>query len=151
MFRRNLDLDRALDVFKREFCKTTLVCQYLNTFKRKALLEGRDGSIGVFEDGVRTMWKGGRLSVAKDGEILSDGADMLIPAPWLGEGALVAYSEKGCRDRKWKVPTGVKLANKAKACTVTAKGREAFNKFKIEGGFVTITLAPNEMVLIQNN
>ena len=45
----------------------------------------------------------------------------------------------------------MKLANKAKACTVTAKGREAFNKFKIEGGFVTITLAPNEMVLIQNN
>ena len=149
VFRRNPDLDRALDVFKREFCKTTLVCQYLNTFKRKALLEGRDGSIGVFEDGVRTMWKGGRLSIATDGEILSDGADMLIPAPWLGEGALVAYSEKGCRDRKWKVPTGVKLANKAKACTVTAKGREAFNKFKIEGGFVTITLAPNEMILIQ--
>ena len=126
VFRRNPDLDRALDVFKREFCKTTLVCQYLNTFKRKALLEGRDGSIGVFEKGVRTMWKGGRLSVAKDGEILSDGSDMLIPALWLGNGALVAYSEKGCRDRKWKVPTGVKLANKAKACTVTAKGREAF-------------------------
>ena len=74
---------------------------------------------------------------------------LLIPAPWLGEGALVAYSEKGCRDRKWKVPTGVKLANKAKACTVTAKGREEFNKFKVNGDFVTITLAPNEMVLIQ--
>ena len=149
VFRRNLDLDRALDVFKREFCKTTLVCQYLNTFKRKALLEGRGGSIGVFEDGVRTMWKGGRLGVEKDGELLSDGCDMLIPALWLGEGALVAYSERGCRDRTWKVPAGVKLANKAKACTVTAKGREPFSRFKVEGDSVIITLSPNEMVLIQ--
>ena len=95
------------------------------------------------------MWKGGRLSVAKDGEILSDGSDMLIPALWLGDGALVAYSEKGCRDRTWKVPSGVKLSDKAKACTVTAKGREEFNKFKVNGDSVTITLAPNEMVLIK--
>ena len=149
MFRRNPDLDRALDVFKREFCKTTLVCQYLNTFGREALLEGKNGSIGVFEKGVRTMWKGGRLSVAKDGEIISDGSDMLIPALWLGDGALVAYSEKGCRDRKWKVPAGVKLSDKANAWTVTSKGREEFNKFKIDGDSVTITLSPNEMVLIQ--
>ena len=33
--------------------------------------------------------------------------------------------------------------------TVISKGREAFNKFKIEGDSVTITLASNEMVLIQ--
>ena len=43
----------------------------------------------------------------------------------------------------------VKLSDKAKAWTVSSKGREAFNKFKIEGDSVTITLAPNEMVLIQ--
>ena len=30
-----------------------------------------------------------------------------------------------------------------------AKKREAFNKFKTDGDSVTITLAPNEMVLIQ--
>ena len=95
------------------------------------------------------MWKGGRLSVAKDGEILSDGSDMLIPALWLGDGALVAYAEKGCRDRMWKVPAGVKLLDKANAWTVTTNGREEFSGFKIEGDFVTITLAPNEMVLTQ--
>ena len=61
----------------------------------------------------------------------------------------MAYSEKGCRDRTWKVPVGVKFSDKANAWTVTSNGREAFNKFKIEGDSVTITLAPNEMVLIQ--
>ena len=149
VFRNNPDLAKAFDVFKREFCRTTLLCQYLNTFGRRALIEGRGGSIGVFEGGVRTMWKGGRLSVAKDGEILSDGRDMLVPAWWLGDGALVAYSEKGCRERRWKTPAGVKLSAKAKAWTVTAKGREEFGKFKIDGDAVTITLSPNEMVLIQ--
>ena len=149
LFMRNPDVAKALDLFKRELCKTVLLTQYLNTFGRQALIEGKDGSIGVFEKGVRTIWKDGRLSVAKDGEILSDGSDMLIPALWLGDGTLVAYSEKGGHDRTWKVPSGVKLSNKANAWTVSSKGREAFNKFKIEGDYVTITLAPNEMVLIQ--
>ena len=149
LFMRNPDVAKALDLFKREFCKTTLICQYLNTFGREALLEGKNGSIGVFEKGVRTMWKGGRLSVAKDGEMLSDGSDMLIPALWLGDGALVAYSEKGCRDRKWKVPSGVKLSNNAKAWTVTSKGREEFGGFKVDGDVVTVTLPPNTMVLIK--
>ena len=149
VFRNNTDLAKAFDVFKRGFCKTTLITQYLNTFGRKALIEGRDGSIGVFEDGVRTMWKGGRLSVAKDGEILSDGNDILIPAVWLGDGAMVAYSEKGCRDRKWKVPAGIKLSGKVAAWTVTDKGRETFSGFTYNGNTVTITLSPNEMVLLQ--
>ena len=149
LFHNNPDLDKAFEIFKREFCKTTLICQYLNTFGRQALIEGKGGSIGVFEKGVRTIWKDGRLSVAKDGEILSDGSGMLIPALWLGNGALVAYSEKGCHDRMWKVPSDVKLSGKANAWTVTSKGREAFNKFKIEGDSLTITLSPNEMALLQ--
>ena len=149
VFRGNPDLAKAFAEFKRGFCKTTLITQYLNTFGRKALVEGQDGSIGVFEDGVRTMWKGGRLSVAKDGVILSDGYDMLIPALWLGDGAVVAYSEKGCCDRKWKVPAGVRLSDTVKGWTVTAKGREEFNGLKVEGDEVTITLSPNEMVLIK--
>lgn len=150
VFRGNPDLAKAFAEFKRGFCKTTLITQYLNTFGRKALIEGKDGSIGVFEDGVRTMWKGGRLSVAKDGVILSDGCDMLIPAVWLGDGgALVAYSEKGCRNRKWKVPAGVKLSDKVKAWRITAKGREAFSDFKYDGNVLAITLSPNEMVLVK--
>jgi len=149
LFRNNPDLVKAFDVFKREFCKTTLICQYLNSFGRQALIEDKGGSIGVFEDGVRTMWKGGMLSVARDGEVLSDGGDMLIPALWLGDGALVAYSERGCRNRTWKVPAGVKLSGKAKVWTVTTLGRKEFNTFKLDGDSVTITLSPNEMVLIQ--
>jgi len=149
LFMHNPDVAKALDVFKGEFCKTVLICQYLNTFGRKALIEGKNGSIGVFEGGVRTMWKGGRLSVAKDGEVLCDGSDLFIPAVWLGNGAVVAYSEKGCRDRKWKIPSGTRLAQTAKAWTINASGRTEFTKFTIDGDTVTITLSPNEMVLIQ--
>lgn len=150
IFRNNPDLTKAFDIFKREFCKTTLICQYLNTFGRQALIEGKDGSIGVFEKGVRTMWKGGRLSVAKDGEMLSDGRDMLIPAVWLGDRAVVAYSENGCRDRRWTLPEGAGLSSNAKAWTVSAKGREPFGGFKIDGNVVTLTLEPGEMVLLKN-
>ena len=149
LFMDNPDVAKALAVFKGAFCKTTLVCQYLNRFGRKALIEGKDGCIGVFEDGVRTMWKGGRLSVAKDGELLCDGSDLLVPAVWLGDGAVAAYSEKGCRDRTWRIPSGTKLSDKAKAWSIDASGRKPFTRFVIDGDTVTVTLSPDEMVLIQ--
>ncbi len=148
LFMHNRDLPSAFETFKRDFCKTTLVCQYLNTFKRKALIKGGGGCIGVFEDGVRTLHKGGRTSVARDGELLADGYDFFIPASWLGDGAVVAFSEKGCRDRKWKIPRGVRLTSEANGWKIDAKGRTPFDGFKIDGGHVTLGLAPGEMALL---
>ena len=52
----------------------------------------------------------------------------------------------------WRFPVGrgiTDVSGNAKAWTVTAKGREEFNKFKVDGDSVTITLASDEMVLIQ--
>lgn len=149
VFRANPDMSKAFDAFKDGFCKKTLICQYLNRFDRKELLEGRDGSIGVFADGVRTLYRNGRLSVEKDGSLLSDGFDVFIPAAWLGDGAIVAYSEKGCTRRRWKIPSGSTLAEGTKGWRIGADGRKTFNNFKIEGRFATITLAPGEMVLLR--
>ena len=43
-----------------------------------------------------------------------------------------------------------KLSPTAKAWTIDAKGRTEFTKFTIDGDTVTITLAPNEMVLLSS-
>ena len=148
IFYRNRDVGKALDIFKREFCKTALICQYLNRFPRKALVEGKDGSIGVFEDGIQTMWKARSLSVAQDGNILAQDGDVLIPAVWLGEGAVIAFSEKGCSAKTWTAPREVAFTGGVKGWTIDASGRKPFTGFTVEGRKVSITLAPGEMVLL---
>lgn len=150
LFRGHPTLDEALDVFKREFCKQTLVCQYLNTFGRVALVQDDNhNSIGVLEDGVRTMVKDNKMHVAKDGQPLVEGGDVFVPAVWLGNDAIIAYSEEGYENRTWTVPAGVSLSRKAKAWLIDANGRTEFNAFNRQKRQITLTLAPGEMVLIQ--
>ena len=149
LFREHPSLDEALTLFKKEFCKQTLVCQYLNTFGRTALVKGENGSIGVLEDGVRTMVRDGQMHVAKDGQPLVEGGDVFVPAGWLGDDAIIAFSENGYENRTWTIPAGVKLSRKAKAWLIDANGRTEFNAFDMQKHQVTLSLAPGEMVLIQ--
>jgi hypothetical protein len=60
----------------------------------------------------------------------------------------VAFSEKGCRDRKWRIPRGLKLGAGAKGWRIDARGRTPFDGFRVAGGHVSLTLAPGEMVLV---
>ena len=149
IFRESPSLEAAFGRFKEEFCKKTLITLYLNDFGRKALVSGEKGGlIGIFEDGVRTQLEDGCLTVAKDGEILSDEKDVFIPALWMGSHSVIAYSDSGCEGRTWKVPEGVKLSRKAKGWILDVSGRKEFKDFKVEKGEVNLTLAPGQMVLI---
>ena len=149
IFRNAPSMTEAFDEFKKEFCTKTLITLYLNNFGRKALVTDEDGStIGVLEGGIRTLMKDGVLTVAKDGQVLSDEKNVFIPAPWNGENSMVAYSEEGTAGKTWTVPEGVRLTRKAKGWILDASGRKEFNDFKVSKGKVTINLEPGQMVLI---
>ncbi|MCF0175564.1 MAG: hypothetical protein HUJ94_01885 [Bacteroidales bacterium] len=144
-------MDEAFAEFKARFCTSSLICQYLNTFARTALITDKDRDrndvIGVFGKGIRTHYKDGNMRVAKDGNILADGSDVFIPAVWLGNGSIIAYSGKGCIGKSWTIPAGVKLSRNVKAWTLTPDGRKEFTYFEIKGRQLTLSLAPGQMVL----
>ncbi|MCF0168259.1 MAG: hypothetical protein HUJ93_06445, partial [Bacteroidales bacterium] len=97
-FQKAKSIEDGFEAFKKGFCQKSLISQYLNTFGRKALIKDEhDNSIGVFEDGVRTKYEeeGDKMSVAKDGIILASDGDVFIPAVWLGNNNIVAFSENG--------------------------------------------------------
>ena len=149
LFRSQPDLNEAAESFKRDFCRTTLITQYLNRHGREMLVRNGQGqSLGVLDDGIRTLQKDGRLCLAKDGVILCDEEAVLVPAPWVGEKALVAYSENGITDRTWNLPRELKPSRHAKAWTITPQGRQPFETFSLKGQKLTITLAPGQMVVI---
>ncbi|MCQ2164324.1 MAG: endo-alpha-N-acetylgalactosaminidase family protein [Bacteroidales bacterium] len=151
VFMRAESIEAGFDAFKKGFCEKSLICQYLNTFGRKALIKNENGDcIGVFEDGVRTMYEEEeeKMSVAKDGIILASEGDVFIPAVWLGNENIVAFSENGYTDKTWTLPSGTVLPRNAGAWTISRDGRTEFTDFKIKGRQVTLTLAPGQMVLI---
>ncbi len=148
VFRNNRNMAKALDVFKREFCKRTLICQYLNNFTRKAYIKGKQGCIAEFEGGVRTMLKNGRFFVEKDGNLLAADGNVFIPALWLGNGSIVAFSEKGCQNKEWVLPDGVAFGKDVKGWVIDASGRKPFTSFNIKGRKVTLSLEPGQMVLL---
>lgn len=150
LFREVTPIDAALVAFKKEFCKQTLICQYLNNFGRVALIrDDKDNSIGVLEDGVRTMVKDDIMYVAKDGQPLVEGGDVFVPAGWLGDNAIIAFSENGYENKTWTVPAGVNLSGQVKAWLIDANGRTEFKTFQLRKHQLTLSLAPGEMVLIQ--
>lgn len=73
------DQAKSFAEFTRGFCEKTLIAQFLNRFGRKELLAGADGWILEFEDGVRTMLKGGVLSVAQGDALVAEGGTCLCP------------------------------------------------------------------------
>ncbi len=143
------DKAKAFAEFKRGFCEKTLIAQFLNRFGRKELLAGADGWILEFEDGVRTMLKGGVLSVAQGDALLAEGGDVFMPAGWLGDRAVVAYSANGYADRVWTVPPGVELSGSVRGWTVNATGLKPFKGFSVAGRRVTISLASGQMVVLK--
>ena len=148
-FRENRPISAGLDYFKGAFCKSTLISHYLNSFGRIAIIENPDDeSIGLLEDGVRTMYKDDYVNVSKDGVILADRGDIFIPALWIGDDAIIAYSENGYSERTWTIPSGTAVPRNAVAYTVDADGHTEFKDFKIRGRKVTMSLAPDQMVLI---
>jgi len=149
VFRRAPDLSEAFERFKEGFCKTTLITLYLNNFSRKALIRGEGGkAIGVFEDGLRTYLEDGEVDVAKDGNMLAENGNIFMPALWIGNSSVIAFSEKGYSEMTWTVPSGVKISRRAKGWTLEASGRREFKDFKVKGDKVTLSLSPGEMVLI---
>ena len=150
LFRNQKNYNEAFKSFKQEFCLTTLICQYLNTFDRIAIVDGKNGNaVGILSDGVRTMVRDNKMYVAKDGEPLAEDGDVFIPAVWLGANAIVAFSRDGYSARTWTIPTGAKLSRNVKGWVIDADGRMRFKNFKKKGRQITLTLAPGEMVLLE--
>ena len=154
IFNSGLSREEQFNLFKRDFCKKSVVYLYLNTFARKGLQydpgDSNGRNIGVFEKGVRTFYDSGVMHLAKDGNELVCGGDVFLPAVWLDEESVVAYSENGFTDRTWTLPAGCSLPTDVKAWTIDHSGRTTFGAFKIDGRKVTLTLTPGQMVIFSN-
>ncbi len=143
--------------FKEQFCLTTAVWYYLNRLQRLQVLDGKEYKSVVFSDRVRTeltrgegrVWKNALYRISQGDVTLVEGTDVLIPALWMGAGQLLAYSKNGYESRSWTLPENWKDATAAKLYRVTDEGGTESETRKLVDGKLGLTLAKDEMLLIE--
>ncbi len=141
--------DKAM-AFKKEFCKSSLPYFYISSLTPVFYLKSKscNDASAQFSGGVRTYFVDGKFSLYKEGIILADDGDIFIPARWVGDNIVVAYSDKGYENRVWTLPSEIKTNGKAKIYDIDPGGEHYVGIVKIKEGKVTLSLLAQEMIKI---
>lgn len=137
------------DKFKQDFCINTAVWYFLNRLERKYILQG-DGYQGVqFSENVKTELTSNGFTLKQGRNTLVDGDDIFIPALWLNNKAIVAFSKNGYESKSWSVPQGYPKNGRVTIKSINQSGVIKTHKGQISNGKITLKLMANEMVLVE--
>lgn len=138
------------ETFKREFCKKSLPFLYISHLTPICYYYGteNDDKAAQFTEDVKTVYVDDHFYLYKGDVKLADGNDFFVPAKWVGENVVVAYSEDGYDKKEWTLPSDIKAKGSATAYVVDADGQHFSRKLRVRGRKLTLTLAPGEMVKI---
>ena len=140
---------RTLSGFKEQFCLKTAVWYYLNRLNRLYMVDSKENKIVKYSDDVSTILSKENFVVMKGTQILVENEDILIPAFWLGNNALLAYSKNGYKNRSWELPAPWGDLSKIRISRITTEGKTVLTVDRIVHLKLSISLEKDEMVLIE--
>ena len=133
--------------FLRDFCTYHVPYVYLNRYQRlryednPALESGR--YTVCFSDGV--VSRGEDLSIAKNGILLKQGGDVLLPLDETNE-VFIAYSETG-KTGEWNIPDAA--FSSADVFEITPNGNVPRGSAEIRDGKVQLTVLPGQALALK--
>jgi len=134
----------------RRVCTSTFIANYLNRFDRKVYIHGPEYGKVEYSDGLEAeIALGGKYFVRKDGVTLVEDSDMLLPALWVGDNALVAYSSTGYKNRTWTLLADYSPKGKAVIYSVDENGRKLLRRVSYSGGRLKLSVNPGQMLLVE--
>ena len=136
------------ETFKREFCLNTLTYLYLSRLTPVAYCSVKEGGKdeAIFSGNVKTFNFNGIRSLYEGDAKLVDDGDVFLPAAWVGDNVVIAFSRDGYEKTTWTLPSTVKAKGSAKAYTVDAEGEHYIGTIKMRSRKVTLSLEPGEML-----
>lgn len=142
-------MEEKAEAFKKAFCKNSLPYFYLSQLTPVAYLtDSLDNSGAIFANGVKTSCVDGKFSMYNDDvEMASDG-NCFIPAGWVGDNVVIAYSEDGYDSHIWTLPQEVKAGRTAKIYAIDSKGSHYLRTAKVRNRRISLTLKKGEMLEI---
>ena len=76
------------------------------------------------------------------------GGDCCGPLPWKKEPTVVAYSQAGCQNKIWNLPTTWKSVKSARVFNVTPGMVAEIERIAVKDGQLTISLKPGQEIMI---
>ena len=140
---------RTLSGFKEQFCLKTAVWYYLNRLNRLYLVKNKENKRVQFSDEVSTTLSKENYFVRKGNNLLVENDDILIPALWIGDKVLIAYSKHGYKNRSWVLPSGWGDSCKLRISRLTTEGKTFLEFSKSDQSKISLSLAEDEMILLE--
>jgi hypothetical protein len=138
-----------LSGFKEEFCLRTAVWYYLNRLERVCVIHNKEVKVVQFSAGVRTHLSKDLYKITAAATTLLENDDVLIPALWINQKSLIAYSKSGYSDKEWALPAGWEAIDQVRIRAVDIGGKSVWRTQKVVSGHITLTLGKDEMLLVE--
>ncbi len=141
---------QTLSGFKEQFCLKTVVWYYLNRLNRLYLITNGKNKTVQFSDDVSTIISKKRFSVIRGKNKLVDNTDLVIPALWIGDHTLIAYSKNGYKNKYWDIPEDWKEEDSIKINRLTIDGKTFLGNGKIDHHKIKLSMGKDEMIEIES-
>jgi len=142
---------KNLSGFKEAFCLKTVIWYYLNRLERLYVVNTKGFKTVGFSSGVKTVLSGGQYKITEGTRVMAENDDIFIPALWINNASIIAYSKNGYNGRSWTLPGEWSGVMSVKLYNISDKGREARGVIKVNSGNITLSVAKDEMILIEKN
>jgi len=139
----------ALSGFKQQFSTGTAVWYFLNQLDRKFLVEAPRHKEVHFSEKVVTSIDNTNFRLTQEGILLVENEDVFLPARWMGEPAIIAYSSTGYQNRNWNLPPGYQQFKKAVLYNISTDGQQKIGELLIRRSTIPLSLQKDQLILIK--
>jgi hypothetical protein len=137
-----------LSGFLKEFCQNTLPWYFLNRLERLYFTFSPDTKTVVYSENVQTMVENKNFSLLQKGAKYIENGDVFLPALWMKEPGIVAFSDLGYQNKTWSLPVGFNEYGEFNMFEITIKGNQFIQKIKNEYGKLKFSLKSGQGVVL---
>jgi hypothetical protein len=140
---------KELSGFKEQFCLNTVIWYFLNQLERSYLLTQDNYKALQYSNGVRVSLFKDEYRISQNNSVLVENGDMMIPANWISDDAMIAYSKKGYQNRTWQLPERFMKIRQVKIYRVSQDGNIFVQAQKVKSGRIILSMQEDEMFYIK--
>lgn len=139
----------GLTGLREEFCLNAVPWHYLNGLRRQYLLLHKGYKAVQYSENVRTFLSPETFRISQGETVLLEDGNLLMPAGWISNATLIAYSRSGYRDRAWELPDEFRDIKKLRLYAISAAGKKKTGVRRVIAGKIVLSLEKDEMLLIE--
>jgi hypothetical protein len=138
-----------LSGFIYQFCTKTAVWHFLNQLERQYIVVNEDNKLVQFSNNVSTSILNGNFLLKQGSVTLVENDDVFIPAAWIKQPSIIAYSKNGYQNKTWTFPENWGNVREVQLSVITGNGNMKIGTAQINKGKLILTVEKDQALLIE--